>query len=523
MRKMTDKAPLIAAIDVGTNSFHLIISSVNNREMMKVHASEKEVVRLGSSMKDMKLIKPDAFQRGIETMVKFNELAKSFNATVRAVATSAVREAKNKNDFVKAVFDQTGINIQVVSGAEEGRLIYIGAVHALPITNQRSLILDIGGGSTETIVGFENKVEFVASAKLGSIRMTRRFFDTDTVSADSIKECRQYIRGEWSPILKKIIETGFETVAGTSGTIQNIAAMTLIRTNGSAPDILNAVSLNRKDILETINIIASKKTTQERSQIPGMDPKRADIILGGALILEQAIIGLNIQKIVISTYALREGIVFDTYEQEQQVKTRKHLGSLRYDSIFGIAREYSVNLEHAEHIRKIALNMFDTLQPLHKLGYLEREYLEAAALLHDVGYMISYESHHKHSFYIITHCNMPGFTNDEKEVIAHIARYHRKSHPKKKHYDFNKLSLDHQYIVWVLGGILRIAEGIDRRQLHNVSDIDTSFSKVEILIKLIPARSEDNPDIELWGADRRKGMLEEVLGKKIRFEMVESE
>jgi exopolyphosphatase/guanosine-5'-triphosphate,3'-diphosphate pyrophosphatase len=519
MTNMTDKAPLIAAIDVGTNSFHLIISSVNHREMMKVHASEKEVVRLGSGMKDMKYIQPDALQRGLDTMIKFNELAKTCNATVRAVATSAVREAKNRQEFVDSVYEKTGINVQVVSGAEEGRLIYIGATHALPIMNQRALIIDIGGGSTETIVGFENKVEFVASAKLGAIRMTKRFFDKTVVKKDDIDECRQFIRGEWSPILKKIIETGFETVAGTSGTIQNIAAMTLIRINGSAPDVLNAVSISRKDLLDTINIIASKKTTEERLQIPGMDPKRADIILGGAIILEQAIIGLNIQKVVISTYALREGIIFDSYEQEQQNKSRKHLGSLRNESVLSVAREYGLNLDHAEHIRKIALNMFDELQPLHKLGYLEREYLEAASILHDVGYMISYERHHKHSFYIITHCNMPGFTNDEKEIIAHIARYHRKSHPKKKHYDFDKLSSDKKHTIWVLGGILRIAEGIDRRQLRNVRDIDTSFNKDKILIELIPANNEESPDIELWGADRRKEMLEEVLGKKIGFKI----
>jgi len=516
---MTDKAPLIAAIDVGTNSFHLIISSVNNREMMKVHASEKEVVRLGSSMKDMKLIKQDALQRGLDAMIKFNELAKTCNATVRAVATSAVREAKNRQEFVDAVYDKTGINIQVVSGAEEGRLIYIGATHALPIMNQRALIIDIGGGSTETIIGFENKVEFVSSAKLGAIRMTRRFFDKSEVTIDDINDCRQFIRGEWSPILKKIIETGFETVAGTSGTIQNLAAMTLIRINGSAPDFLNAVSISRKDILDTINTIASKKTTEERLLIPGMDPKRADIILGGALILEQAIIGLNIQKIVISTFALREGIIFDSYEQDQQNKSQKHLGSLRNESVLSVAREYNVNLDHAEHIRKIALNMFDELQPLHKLGYLEREYLEAASILHDVGYMISYERHHKHSYYIITHCNMPGFTNDEREIIAHIARYHRKSNPKKKHYDFNKLSSSKKHAIWVLGGIMRIAEGIDRRQLRNVKDINTSFSKDRISIELIPSRKDESPDIELWGADRRKSMLEEILKKKIKFQI----
>ena len=523
MKKMNNKAPMIAAVDVGTNSFHLIIASVNNRNMMKVHNSDKVVVRLGSSMKDMKYIEPEAFRRGLDTMIEFNGIAKNHDASIRAVATSAVREAQNKQEFVEAVENKTGIRIQVVSGAEEGRLIYMGVLHALPIVNQRTFIIDIGGGSTESIIGLDGKIEFVASVKLGAIRLTKRFFDTDHVTDEQIDECRRFIRGEWSPILKKIIETGFETVAGTSGTIQNIAAMTLLRINDSLPDDLNAVSLTRSDILETIDIITKARSTEERMNIPGMDKKRADIIIGGALILEQAIIGLNIQKLVISTYALREGIVFDTYEKEKHIKTRKHLGSLRYQSVMNVAKDYKVNLEHSEHIRNIALNMFDELQPLHKLGYLEREYLEAAAMLHDVGYMISYERHHKHSYYIITHCNLPGFTNDEKEVIAHIARYHRKSHPKKKHDDFNKLSPDNQYVIWVLGGILRIAEGIDRRQLHNVAKIDTSFKKDIIKIRLFPQNSDEIPEIELWGANRRKDMLEKVLNKSIQFEMEEVE
>ncbi len=487
---------------------------------MNIVLREKESVRLGSGSGDMKIITPEAIERGVKTMIRFNELAKSKDAKILAVATSAVREAQNRDEFLCRVKEATGIDIEVVSGAEEARLIYIGAIHALPILHKKSFIIDIGGGSTETITGLNSEILYVHSAKLGAIRLTKKFELDKNPTKSSINKCRDYIKGEWAPILKRIANTGFECVIGTSGTIMSLAAMAMVADKGNIPEVFNGVSVSAVQILKIIKKIVDSKSIGNRAKIPGMDPNRADIILGGALILEESINTLGIQRILISSYALREGIVYDYYQKEKAVQEFHHLSHLRYHTIYNLACEYKVNLEHAEHVKQTALKLFDELQPLHKLGYAERELLEAAGILHDVGYHISQDQHHKHSFYIISNCIMPGFTNDEAEVIANIARYHRKSHPKKKHENFAKLTKQKQDIVALLAAFLRIGEGIDRRQIQNVKDITVKVDNKTISIGVIPINSETGAEIEIWGANRRKPLLEEILNMAV---MVQSE
>jgi exopolyphosphatase/guanosine-5'-triphosphate,3'-diphosphate pyrophosphatase len=511
------KAPLIAAIDIGTNSIHLVIASVNSRGMMNIITKEKEVVRLGEAGKDMKYLSEEAMQRGIHALKQFAELARSHNAEIRATATSAVREANNQKEFLQRVSKETGINIEVISGAEEGRLIYIGALHALPIIKKKTFIIDIGGGSTETIVGLEGEIEFVKSAKLGSIRMTRRFFPNNRYRKEEVEKCRDYIKGEWTPVLKKIAGAGFDHCVGTSGTIQNLALMTLAAKNEKIPEVINGLKVSVSEILKTIEKLSKAYTEKQRSQFKGMDPARVDIILGGALILEFALKFLDIKEIIISSYALREGIVFNTIQKTKAQSNYMNLNRLRYQTVLSICQKYSVNITHASHIRNISLAMFDDLAGIHGLGRDERELLEAAAILHDVGYVISHDRHHKHSYYIINHSIMPGFSNTESELIANIARYHRKSHPKKKHANFSSLSEKQQYLVKVLAGILRIAEGIDRRQIQIVSSVSTEIRNGDATVFLHSANDKIYPDIELWGARRRKYLLESSLDIEIKF------
>ncbi len=516
---MTTKAPLIAAIDVGTNSFHLVIASVNNRGILHVNSREKEVVRLGKSIegRDMKIIYPDALDRGVRTLKHYAALAESQNAEVRAVATSAVREAENQKVFLDRVRNETGIEIEVVSGIEEGRLIYIGAIHALPILDKKALIIDIGGGSTETIIGLKGNILYGKSEKLGAIRLTNHFFNNNEVTEEQITLCRNYIHGEWAPIMKSISDTGFDTVVGTSGTILNIAAMTLTKNGGYIPDVLNGLSVSKKEILNVIKKIIKAGTVADRSKIEGIDPARADIILGGALILEYIINQLNIEKILISSYALREGIVFDTVQKKKAIQEFKHLSHLRFESVNSLCQRFNINSAHSGHVRNISIQLFDDLQPLHKLSYQYRELLEIASILHDIGYFISHDQHHKHSHYIISQSIMPGFTLSEAEIIALIARYHRKSHPKKKHPEFMRLSPGNREAVKCLAGILRISEGLDRRQQQLVKCIKAELSNDTIIININSNSNSSVPDIELWEAERRKLLLEETLAKQINF------
>jgi exopolyphosphatase/guanosine-5'-triphosphate,3'-diphosphate pyrophosphatase len=519
---MIAKAPLIAAIDVGTNSFHLVIASVNQRDMMHIHTRDKEVVRLGSSGNDMKFLEAEAIERGVRALKNFSELAASTNAEVRAVATSAVREAANRYDFLERVRNETGIEVEVISGDEEGRLIYIGALHALPILNKRTLVIDIGGGSTETIVGFQGNIEYVHSEKLGAIRMTKKFFDTPKTTPAQIEACRNFIHGEWTPVLKKLSQYNFETVVGTSGTIINLAIIALSLNQQPIPEIINGLTVGKKEMQNAINRLIKSPTLKQKQEIPGIDPARADILLGGALIFEHIMNFLNFDKIVLSSYALREGTVFDTIQKKKNISEYKHLSHLRYSTIYNLCKVFNIEMKHAEYVKFLSLKLFDDLTSLHKLGSECREILEASALLHDVGYMISHDQHHKHSYYILSNCIMPGFTNDEAEIIANIARYHRKSHPKKKHENYVRLSAEKQRIVRILAGILRISEGLDRRQLQVLSNISALMEQNGIKITL--NKSDDaavNPDIEIWGALQRKQLLEESLGRVISIEVAE--
>jgi exopolyphosphatase/guanosine-5'-triphosphate,3'-diphosphate pyrophosphatase len=510
-----EKAPIIAAIDVGTNSFHMVIAIVNEKGVLNIISREKEMVRLGSSGKDMKYLQEDAINRGLETIYRFSKIAESHNAIIRAVATSAVREALNKDDFTKKVKNEIGVEIEVVSGIEEGRLIYLGVIHALPLYQNKSLVIDIGGGSTETIIGTGEIIDFVNSEKIGAIRLTKQFCESGIYTKETVAEIREFILGEWSPILNQIKDIGFNKVVGTSGTIVSLSTMALLRNKQAIPDLLNGYTLPAKDILEVIKQITKARNVDEIAKIPGVDPKRSDILLAGSLILEVFLKELEIKEISISPYALREGIVFDTYEKLRSIEELHHLTTLRFETIKNLAIRYGIYNAHAKQIVEFSLKLFDKLSNHHRLGEYEREILECAALLHDIGYWISHDQHHKHSYYIITHSDLPGFTNDEAELIANIARFHRKSLPKKKHIEFSKLNNTQQYIVKVLSGILRIAEGIDRRQKQYVQDLIINENNNEIEIKLLPDNIKVDIDIEIWGAKRRKELLEEVLNLPI--------
>lgn len=510
---------LLAAIDVGTNSFHILIAAVNARGMYTIKGSSKESVRLGETGGDMKYLSAEAIGRGVSTLKRFATMAHNSGATIRAVATSAVREALNRKVFLQRVYHETGIRIEVISGAEEARMIYLGVAQALPVFDKKTLVIDIGGGSTETTIGMHGDILHAHSAKLGAIRLTRRFFPTEHYNTENLKACRNHIRGEWSSVFRKIRKEGFDLVVGSSGTIQTLISIALAKETTPA-DQINGAVVTRESITEVVEYIAKTKSYSKRAEIAGMDPRRADIIIGGALILEQAMLGLELNELTFSACALREGILLDTIQKQRDIRKHHHLSTLRFASVLNMCEHCQVDMLHARHVAKLALKFFDDLQPLHKYTEVQRELLEAAAYLHDVGYQIAADQHHKHSFYILRNAVMLGFTDNELEVIANIARYHRKSHPKMKHENFVKLEPDVQECVCALAGILRIAEGLDRqhRQLAQSVSMRYEGDRIECAIE---AQDPQDLNVELWGAERKKTLLESTTKKKIRFSVHE--
>ncbi len=507
----------IADIDIGTNSIHLVVVEVNKDGLISVISRNREMVRLGygSNGDEMKHLDNQAIERGVDTLIAFSKIAKNYNAKIRAVATSAVREARNANVFIDLVREKTGIEIEIISGTEEGRLTYLGVSYCIPISEKQTMIVDIGGGSTETVIGFGDNVIFSNSEKIGTIRLMQRFFSENT-SKENIAKCREYVQGKLAPIMKEMQETGFQNLVGTAGTFENIAKIAFTKTGKELPDAINGFSVSASSMLKIINDIIQRATPSEIKKIDGIEEKRADIILAGAIILEYILLNCTLKKVIFSPYALREGVIYDTVKKLGIVDKIHGIKDLRANTIYNLAKKFNVNMPHAEHVKYSSLKILSALK-ISGFGEYEAEILSYAAILHDIGYYISHDQHHKHSLYLIENSDLPGFTNDEASLIANIARYHRKSHPKKSHEEFMALSDKKKFIIKVLSGILRLAEGIDRRQRQLVESVEPIFMNNFLTIILHSKDQEHLPDIELWGANRRKILLSETLSIPIEI------
>lgn len=508
---------ILAAIDIGTNSFHLVIAKIDSKKRFTVVTRSKEVVRLGSSSNDMKYITEESMQRGIETLKRFRLICDSYNAEIIAVATSATREALNKEEFLSRAYAETGIEINIVSGYEEARLIYLGVLQSLDVYNKKILLIDIGGGSTEFLIGKKGNVRSASSLKIGAVRLTHKFSLAGKVNKDDIREAKQFVEGAINQIVRTMKNENFEMAIGSSGTINNIGSIINFESNPTEDyDMnMNGFIIKRKALQSAVNRIYKAETFEDRLSIPGLDPKRADIITAGAIILEQIFEDLDLERMTLSNFALREGIIMNYIQQKSGEFDLGHLTDVRYNSVIHLCEQTNYDKEHSVHVMKLANKLFDFVKLKFEFSDEDREYLEAACLLHDIGYYISHSDHHKHSYYLIRNSGMLGFNDKEIEIIANIARYHRKSHPKPKHEAYNKLDENSKETVRKLSGILRIADALDRSHRSLINDLDVSLKDDVFEIVLKSCKSE--PSLEIWGANIRKNLFEESFGYKVKI------
>jgi len=506
-------APL-AAIDIGTNSIHLVVARVAANDRFEVVAREREMVRLGSGPGDMKLLGVEAMDRGIEALTHMRRIAEAEGAAIRAVATSAVREAENHDAFVRRARDEAGVDVEVISGIEEARLIHLGVLQAVPVFDSRMMLVDIGGGSTELLIGERGEVLAARSLKLGAIRLTARFFGGDRVHPAAVGACRQFVRSSLAPFVPEVHELGFDVLVGSSGTIMAIAEMVAALREDQTPITFNNFELTRRELDEVVNGLLRVDTVDQRRSLPGLDPRRADIILGGAIILEQVMHVYEADRLVVSENALREGVLLDTV-QRSRGGTLHHLRDLSRASVLHLMEICDERPDHSREVARLACELFDATMKVHGLDEAAREYLEAAALLANVGLFISHTKHHLHSYYVIRNSeHLTGFTDREIEIIAQVARYHRKSPPKPEHEAFARLWPDDQQLVRSLAALLRVAIGLDRSYERRVATVRARDDGDRLIIELVPAGSGDIA-LEHYAADARKGLLEEVLGRRI--------
>ncbi len=516
-------APVLAAVDIGTNSVHMVVARVADDGRMEVLEKEKEMVRLGRSGGDMKLLAPDAIDRGVAALERCRRVADAHGAELAAVATSAVREAENRREFLDRAFDEAGVSVEVISGFEEARLIHLGVLQALPVFDQRVLLCDIGGGSTEILLGHRGDVLASRSFRLGAIRLTERFLSRDVVKPKHLARARHHVGTLLAAFGAEVRDAGHEVAVGASGTIETVVAMALAaRDEGAGARTLNGQEVTASEVRAAVEALAAC-SVEERAALPGVDAKRADILLGGAVILEGFVEAFGVERLTFSEGALREGVLLDQ-ARRRSGGTLHHLQDLRRRSVLHLVELTDEHPEHSREIARHALGLFDGLAPLlaeldPPLGDAERELLEAGALLCNVGVFISHSGHHKHSYYVIRNSeHLAGFTDREIELVAQVARYHRKSSPRAKHAEWRALRRADRERVRALAAVLRLAIGLDRSHGRRVAGTTASWDAGRLTIAVHPAGPEPI-ELEVHAAELRRSLLEEVLGREVVIEV----
>jgi exopolyphosphatase/guanosine-5'-triphosphate,3'-diphosphate pyrophosphatase len=505
----------IAAIDIGTNSVHMIVVNVRPDLSFEVIDREKEMVRLGAGGLGGRALTEEAMSAALQALSKFRRLAESHQVDqILAAATSATREAENGGEFLAAIERETGIRPQVISGVEEARLIHLAAVYGVDVAGESAVAIDIGGGSVEITLGTGTQTQLAQSFKLGVIRMTERFVRTDPISGKDERKLVKHITSEISDHVGRIVAAGFDRVIGTSGTILSLGTVAATEQRGSVPNDIRNLRISAKQ-LHRLRKTVVDMNLQQRLKIPGLDPRRADLVVAGAVILDTIIRALGADGFTLCDLALREGLILDYIQRNRkQIAQVERYPDIRRRSVVELGDRCRYWPEHASQVAKLALGLFDQTRSVHQLTDREREWLEYASLLHDVGVHISYPRHHKHSYYLIKNGDLRGFEPDEIEAIGLIARYHRSAAPKKSHDGFGTLPGKTRRTVKALAALLRLAESLDRSHAQVVSRIELHDRGDDYLLKL---RTTGDAELEVWAANRQMEPLERLLGKPVRI------
>jgi exopolyphosphatase / guanosine-5'-triphosphate,3'-diphosphate pyrophosphatase len=525
---------VLAAIDIGTNSIHMVIAKIDPvLPSFHIIAKEKDTVRLGDFCEATGNLTEEAMLRGIDSIKRCLKVAERFNADdVVAVATSAVREAGNGTTFIDRVKAEVGLSINLISGTEEARRIYLGVISGMEFRGRPHALIDIGGGSTEITLGSGGTADFLSSNKVGAVRLSAKFVSSDPISEKEYDYLRAYVRGVLEPTIDKLQKkrrknTGNNAsfkqplkVIGTSGTIECLAILVAIEKLGVEPNLLNGCCITYDELSTWVNRLR-KMSYAERLTLPGMSDRRAEIIVAGAVILQIAMELLRADQLKVCERALREGVVVDWMLTHGLIEDRMaYQDSVRERSVIKLANKYKAD---GDRVANFATALFDqTHGILHEWSSFEREYLWAAAMLHNSGHYISHSSHHKHSYYLVRNSGLLGFSESEIEIIANIARYHRKSSPKRRHESYSYLrSKQERKIVDQLSAILRLAVALDRGRRGAIATVQSNYDSQAktFTLQLTPVQLENNCELELWNLDYKKAWFEEVFNLKLQAEL----
>lgn len=505
----------VAAIDLGTNSFHAVIVDIYPDGSFYTIDKLKEMVLLAEKGFNNRLSE-DAIQRALEALNKIKTLSEHQGADqILAYATSAIREAENGGVFIQRVIDEVGIKIVAIPGRMEAELIGLAVQHGVQLPKSPSLIMDIGGGSVEFILADKKKFFFLTSKKLGVARMTAKYVKSDPISSVDIKTLESNFRDNLGDVAQAFALHRGKLMIGSSGTMENIALMISHKLKKSPNLTINQLRFTAKQFFDFYEEVIALNH-DERSRLVGLDEKRVDLLPAGLVLVNFILQNFAIKEVKISAQALREGIILRFIKQElEDLKEIDVVADPRRRSVMELVHKCDWHELHSRHVAKLSLLIFDFLRDDLRLSNLDRELLEYAAFMHDIGYYISHRKHHKHALYIIRNADLKGFNEDEIEVMAHVARYHRRSTPKPRHSHFDQLSEMNKDRIRKLSAILRIADGLDRSHYQNVRSIDLSQNSDVIKMRIV---TEADPQLEIWGAMRKNSLFEEITGKKLIIE-----
>ena len=515
---MTSDVKTLAAIDVGTNSIHMVIVEIKTSiPNFSVIEAEKATVRLGERCAQTGNLTEEAMERSLEALKRCQAICQTFKVEeIIAVATSATREAPNGQDFIRRIYEELGLHVEVISGQEEARRIYLGVISAIELKDEPHLLIDIGGGSTEMILGDGRDPLHLSSTKIGAVRLTDLFIKSDPISQTDYERLLGYVLGSierpTDDLRSLLYDKNIKSLKaiGTSGTIETLIALHCKEKTGVIPNPLQGCEISFADLE---NIVWRLRRTNLEERTAMVRQKRAEIIFAGAVVLLETMRLLGIPKIMLCQSALREGLVVDWMIRHGYIEDGwRYQSTVRDRSILKLADKYGLDTKYAKQVAEHALSIFDQTQGIfHEWGEHERHLLWAAAMLHNAGHHISHDAHHKHSYYLIRNGELLGYTESEIEAIANLARYHRKSEPKKKHDNFQRLDSERlKLFVRQASTFLRLATALDRRQIGAIAAIRVLYNPRtrSCSLQLTPKQIHDPCNLELWSLDYKKHPFE---------------
>lgn len=499
----------IAAVDMGSNSFHLLVVDAHPDGSFDVLLREKDVLRLGEGVARTGGI-PDAdVDRVLDTMRRFAGMAASIEATATvACATSAMREADNSAAVVDLIREETGIDVEVISGRREAELIFSAVRASIDLQPGPALCFDLGGGSLEINVGDNAGLRWSASVHVGVARLATQFVSEDPPSPDELRAVDERVREVLDPLADEIEAFGPRKVVGTSGTFLDLARMAHAHRTGGVPSAVNQLVVRREDLSAVHDRVVAMPASG-RTKIAGLDARRADQIPVGSQVLLTLLDRFGFDELVVGEWALREGIVLDAIRRHDVAEWTNDAPAVRRSSVLGLARRCNVDEVHALQVASLATSLFDQTRPLHGLGDADRELLEHACVLHDIGEHVAVEAHHKHTAYLIEHGKLKGFAPADIAVLATLGRYHRGNDPKASFEPYGSLPAERRAEAQKLLALLRLADGLDRGHGAAVGGVEVDLSASDRVRLLV--RADADVDLEVWGVRRKRDLFERVF------------